>query len=83
MKNASFHDASGQFVGKERYRRMLDRAYPDIHINLIEETGTFGPDKVHELAAKWKIPTHFMFIASPGDRFPYRIEDLGEVRLII
>ena len=62
---------------------VLDRAYPQIHIHLIEETGTFGPEKVRELAAKWKIPTHFMFIASPGDRFPYRIEDLGEVRLII
>jgi len=32
VKNASFHDASGQFVGKERYRQMLDRAYPGGHL---------------------------------------------------
>ncbi len=70
-------------VNLQRDVEVLDRAYPLIHIHLNEEEGTFGPDKVRELAAKWKIPTHFMFIASPGDRFPYRIEELGEVRLII
>jgi len=62
---------------------VLDRAYPDIDIHFIQLEGTFGPDLVNQLSAEWKIPTNFMFIGSPGDRFPYRVADLGGVRLII
>ncbi|MEZ4722986.1 MAG: APC family permease [Flavobacteriales bacterium] len=62
---------------------VLDREYPEIHIELIEVVGEFGPDIIHELSEKWKIPVNFMFIGSPDDRFPYRIEELGGVRLII
>lgn len=63
--------------------RVLDRAYPEIKIEFIELHGLFGPALVHELSEKWNIPTNFMFIGSPGDRFPYRVADLGGVRLII
>lgn len=63
--------------------KVLDRAYPDIDIEFIELTGVFGPDLVNRLSDEWKIPTNFMFIGSPGDRFPYRVADLGGVRLII
>lgn len=62
---------------------VLDRAYPDVDIEFIEEPGYFGPDKIQELSIRWKIPVNFMFIGSPGDKFPYRIEELGDVRLII
>ncbi|GAA4296740.1 APC family permease [Aestuariibaculum suncheonense] len=62
---------------------VLDRAYPDIDIEFIEEPGTFGPEKIKELSERWRIPINFMFIGSPGDKFPYRIEELGDVRLII
>ncbi len=62
---------------------VLDRAYPDIDIHFIELKGTFGPDLVKQLSAEWKIPTNFMFIGSPGDHFPYRVAELGGVRLII
>jgi amino acid transporter len=62
---------------------VLDRAYPNIDIDFIEEPGVFGPEKIQELSKRWGIPTNFMFIGSPGDKFPYRIEELGEVRLII
>ncbi len=61
----------------------LDRAYPLIDVEFIEEYGVFGPKKIKELSKRWRIPTNFMFIASPGDKFPYEIQDLGEVRLII
>lgn len=63
--------------------KVLDRAYPEIKIEFIEEIGKFGPEKINELSNRWQIPTNFMFIGSPGDKFPYRIEELGEVRLII
>jgi len=61
----------------------LDREYPNIKITYLREEGTFGPEMIRELSEKWKVPVNFMFIASPGDRFPYRIEELGGVRLII
>ena len=63
--------------------RVLDRAYPLIEIDFIEEQGVFGPEKIKELSKRWKIPVNFMFIGSPGDKFPYKLQELGEVRLII
>jgi amino acid transporter len=62
---------------------VLNRAYPDIYIEFIEEHGIFGPEKIRELSKKWNIPTNFMFIGSPDKNSPYKIEELGEVRLII
>ncbi|QHI36162.1 hypothetical protein IMCC3317_15210 [Kordia antarctica] len=61
----------------------LDRAYPLINVEFIEELGIFGPEKIQELSKRWHIPSNFMFIASPGHKFPYKIQELGEVRLII
>ncbi|WP_142784048.1 APC family permease [Changchengzhania lutea] len=63
--------------------KVLDRAYPEINIEFIEEPGTFGPEKINELSERWHIPSNFMFIGSPGYKFPYKIQELGEVRLII
>jgi hypothetical protein len=61
----------------------LDREYPDIAIELIIEDGVFSPELIKELSMRWKIPINFMFIGSPSDRFPYKIAELGGVRLII
>ena len=63
--------------------KVLDRAYPDIDIEFIELEGVFGPEIIDELSKKWKIPKNFMFIGSVSDRFPYRIAELGGVRLIM
>ena len=62
---------------------VLDRAYPEIHIEFLEIDGVFGPELIDELSEKWKIPKNFMFIGSPGDKFSYRVSDLGGVRLIM
>jgi len=62
---------------------VLDRAYPDLHIEYLEIVGQFGPELIAELSQKWNIPKNFMFIGSPGDRFPYQVSELGGVRLII
>lgn len=62
---------------------VLDREYPNIKIEFIGIQAEFGPDLINELSEKWKIPVNFMFIGSPGNRFPYKIEQLGGVRLII
>lgn len=62
---------------------VLDRAYPEIQIEFIEIDGVFGPELIDELSQNWKIPKNFMFIASPGDKFSYRVSELGGVRLIM
>ncbi len=62
---------------------VLDRAYPDIKIDFRVLYGDFGPDLIQKLSREWKIAPNFMFIGSPGDRFPFKVSDLGGVRLII
>ncbi len=63
--------------------KVLDRAYPKINIEFLEIEGTFGPEFIKEFSKKYNVPINFMFIGSPGDRFPYRLEELGGVRLIM
>lgn len=63
--------------------RVLDRAYPQVEVELVKLPGQFGPDMIEKLSQEWHIPKNFMFIGSPGDRFPYQISELGGVRLII
>lgn len=62
---------------------VIDREYPLIKIDFIELDDIFGPELINRLSKEWGIPINFMFIASPGDHFPYAVEDLGGVRLII
>ncbi|MCF8276556.1 MAG: APC family permease [Flavobacteriales bacterium] len=62
---------------------VLDREYPAIDIEFIAVEDKFGPELIDRLSEEWKIPVNFMFIGSPGDHFPYKIEQLGGVRLII
>lgn len=62
---------------------VLDRMYPDIKINFITRIGTFSPELIEELSLEWKIPKNFMFISVPSNRFPYKISELGGVRLIM
>ena len=63
-----------EFLGKE---------YPEIKIEFLVVDGKFSPLLIKELSEKWKIPVNFMFIGSPSNKFPYKIEELGGVRLII
>jgi hypothetical protein len=62
---------------------VLDRAYPSFEVDFVVLKGEFGPTLIDKLSVEWNIPKNFMFIASPGDRFPYRVSELGGVRLII
>ncbi|MGS0747978.1 hypothetical protein [Halpernia sp. GG3] len=61
----------------------LDRAYPDMDMEYIILEGCFNPEMVEKLSNKWNIPKNFMFISSPGEKFSYRVEELGGVRLIL
>ncbi len=74
-----------QTISEEFLRdlEVLDRAYPEIKIEFVQLTGEFNPELINKLSQEWSIPINFMFIASPGDKFPYRVSELGGVRLII
>ncbi len=63
--------------------KFLDEAYPELDIEFVVIQGLFCPALIQELSAKWRIPTNFMFIGSPGDHFLYGLAELGGVRLII
>lgn len=77
-------DAERELVEEfKRIVHIIDVEYPEIDVESVIVNGKFGPDLIRQLSAEWKIPINFMFIASPGDRFPFRVEELGGVRLII
>ncbi|KFC17840.1 APC family permease [Epilithonimonas lactis] len=61
----------------------LDRAYPEVDMEYVTILGDFTPELVEELSNKWGIPKNFMFISSPGEKFSYRVDELGGVRLIL
>lgn len=62
---------------------VLDRAYPDIKMEYITIQGIFGPELIDQLSKDWNVPKNFMFISSPGEKFSYRVEELGGVRLVL
>lgn len=59
------------------------RAYPEVDMEYITIVGDFTPALVEDLSFKWGIPKNFMFISSPGEKFSYRVDELGGVRLIL
>ena len=61
----------------------INAEYPEINIELIVHQGKFTPELVQKLSEEWEIPINFMFIGSLSEKFPYGIEELGGVRLII
>jgi amino acid transporter len=63
--------------------KVLDRAYPDIKMEYLILEGEFGPALIDKLSRTWHIPKNFMFISSPGEKFSYKVEELGGVRLIL
>jgi hypothetical protein len=77
--------APGEVPSEELVRniKILDEEYPEIDIEFVPVEGKFGPELIKDLSIKWNIPINFMFIGSPDEKFPYRLEELGGVRLIM
>jgi hypothetical protein len=63
--------------------KALDRLYPELRIDFIAVRGIFGPEVIDGLSKRLDVPKNQMFIGTPGDRFPHRVEALGGVRLIL
>jgi hypothetical protein len=61
----------------------IDELYPDLRIDLILVKGKFGPELIERLSQRLGVPKNYMFLGTPGDRFPHNIAELGGVRLII
>jgi amino acid transporter len=77
--------APGEVPSEELVRniKILDEEYPEIDIEFMPVEGKFGPELIKDLSIKWNIPINFMFIGPPDEKFPYRLEELGGVRLIM
>lgn len=67
----------------EETLKFLDEVYPEIDIEFVVLEGKFGPEMIHNLSEKWKIPANFMFIGSPGEGLPHSLSELGGVRVIV
>jgi hypothetical protein len=63
--------------------KSIDHLYPQLRIDFVAVKGTFGPELIERLSKRLQVPKNQMFIGTPGDRFPHRIEDLGGVRVIL
>lgn len=61
----------------------IDHMYPNLKIDFVAVKGIFGPELINSLSRRLNVPKNYMFIGTPGDRFPHEIEDLGGVRLIL
>ncbi len=61
----------------------LDKAYPDLDIELVVRKDNFSPETLKNLSKEWNIPLNFMFIGAPGLKFSFPLSDLGGVRLVI
>jgi hypothetical protein len=44
---------------------------------------TIGPETIREISERYRVPQNYMFIGHPSKSFPYRLEELGGVRLIV
>jgi hypothetical protein len=63
--------------------RILDHVYPQLRIDFLAVKGHFGPELIEKLSLEVNVPKNYMFIGTPGDRFPHNLSDLGGVRLIL
>ncbi len=61
----------------------LDKEYPEIDVEFVKVKGKFSPELTNKLSEEWNIPVNFMFMGSPTEKFNFRIEEFGGIRLII
>ena len=67
----------------KRNLKLLDEVYPEIRIELVLAQGNFDPQTIQEISKRYRVPQNYMFIGHPSQNFPYRLEELGGVRLIV
>ncbi len=84
MKVVFAYESEGQIPEQlAEHLAQIDQLYPQLRIDFLAVKGTFGPELIEALSRHLDVPKNYMFIGTPGDRFPHRIEALGGVRLIL
>jgi len=63
--------------------KMIDHLYPELRVDFVAVQGAFTPQIIEAISRRYDIPKNYMFIGTPGDHFPHRIEELGGVRLVL
>ncbi|RYZ77769.1 MAG: APC family permease [Proteobacteria bacterium] len=63
--------------------KTIDQLYPHLTVDIVVVCGEFGPGSIEALSKHLKIEKNRMFIGTPGNKFPHRVERLGGVRVII
>jgi hypothetical protein len=63
--------------------KTIDHLYPELRVDFVAVHGCFTPELIDALSKYLKVPKNQMFIGTPGDHFPHRIEHLGGVRVIL
>ena len=63
--------------------KTIDHMYPRIRIDLVLVKARFCPELIERLSRRFGVPKNYMFIGTPGDRFPHSLSDMGGVRLIM
>jgi len=69
--------------GLADHLKTIDHLYPQLRIDFIAVKGRFTPETIEAISRRFQIPKNYMFIGTPGDHFPHRIEELGGVRLVL
>jgi hypothetical protein len=63
--------------------KVIDQIYPQLTVDLILVKGEFSPSSIQALSKRLNVEKNRMFIGTPGNSFPHRVERLGGVRVII
>ena len=67
----------------DHHLKCIDEQYPELRVDFVKVKGHFGPELIERLSRRLGVEKNYMFIGTPGDRFPHNIAELGGVRLII
>ena len=78
-----YHEAQEIPAALAEHLAEIDHLYPELRIDFVAVKGEFGPEIIERLSERLSVPKNYMFIGTPGDQFPHRVEDLGGVRLIL
>lgn len=70
-------------VNLEREISVIDQLYPQLKIDFLLVKGSFNADTIENLSQRLKVPKNMMFIGAPSSSFAFKLEELGNIRIIV
>jgi amino acid transporter len=61
----------------------VDHLYPRLRIDFLAVKSKFGPELIERMSLALGVSKNYMFIGTPSEQFPHRLDALGGVRLIL